>query len=281
MIWPPQNTGRFAVPVCVQCCSLPVIFTVGQRTKVFDELTQFCGTAGFSGLATTGRYRTETWGGMLLVELSNDGVTVDDTVTFTYSGFVDCRSPGSCASDGFNDWCFPPGGGLVLSGVPSEGFSLTSSNTSMSAIGSGDWVSYSGLYNLCRVTGTATSSLSSFWTMADVTAYIDSLGWDAWDDSGSVSVGVVVVWDAFTGSPGVYQPKQFRIRKNGYSPSSSYECSVEVYRKPIGGSYALYATLTDTVVSDSNGLLEFSGDVPNAEGYETWIKSDTFLATPA
>lgn len=99
---------------------------------------------------------------------------------------------------------------------------------------------------------------------------------DAWENSGNV----MGVW--------CYSHMRFRRSKGGYNPGARYNCTMEVYRRQMLGSYgdsgeawALFATITATLTADPTGTIVWEADVPHARGFETWIKARTFSATPA
>jgi len=90
-------------------------------------------------------------------------------------------------------------------------------------------------------------------------------------------------WEASDDTPLCYEYRRLRFKREltGLSPSTSYDVSMDVERREMGGTWAAYATLTDTIVTDSTGRLTWEDDVPHARGYETWIAARTFVATPS
>ena len=78
-----------------------------------------------------------------------------------------------------------------------------------------------------------------------------------------------------------YRRLRFKRELSGLNPNTAYSVSMNVERRPIGGTWAAYATLTDTVTTDATGRLIWEDDVPHSRGYETWIAARTFAAVPA
>lgn len=89
-------------------------------------------------------------------------------------------------------------------------------------------------------------------------------------------------WQPSAGVSGCYNYRRLRFRRirSGYVPGTTYDCAMQVERRPLGGTWAAYATITATLTADSVGVISWEDDCPHAREYETWIAARTFAATP-
>lgn len=299
MEWPPQNTGLFGVPFCVQCC------TYAPPDKYEASFTNvngypMVGTASLDGSASGKLYRTVTWSGGFTVQYSNDGdcATTEATSSVSYSGTstrnFDSGSTGTVTGsmDGevFAEMEATSPGLLLPSGLPLDMVS-TQTETTDSWAGSGECYSTGGgIYPNGRAVGTATATLSNVCTEEAAIAWAQEQtpGWSAWE-----VFPMDAFWDyAFrseyqASTPGVeggyvWGRMKFRRTKGGFTPGASYVCTMEAYRA-VAETYdfALYATLEGTLTADASGTLVWEGEVPFARGYSTWLKARSFTATPA
>jgi hypothetical protein len=111
-----------------------------------------------------------------------------------------------------------------------------------------------------------------------ITRLMNSAAWSEWG-FGSCIAG----WSVRTEEDGpnfAYNVVEWRVVKSGLLPSTLYKVDVPFYRRVYGvGSYALYATDTEFVMTDPAGNLAVSGEVPNQQGYQTY--AGTPVVTPA
>lgn len=298
--WPPQDTGLFAVPFCVQCCTfVPVDKYEISTTNATGYL--MVGTPGWDGMANV-LYRTVSWSGGFTTRYSNEGdcSVTEATQTTTYSGsstrnlsdFV--TSTGTCIGqiDGVTfaevEATNPV---LALPPISYDGLANTQTETTDSWAGTGVCVaSGGGMYGHERTTGTATATLSNVCTEEVSIAYQGEAfpGWSDWSEYPMDSVfdyGALATYEAST--PGVegylqWFRMKYRRTKGGFTPGASYVCTMEVYRAPgVTYDFVLYATMEITLTADATGTLTWEGETPFARGYSTWVKARSFTATPA
>ena len=299
MDWPKQNTGLFAVPLCVQCCTYvpPDKYEISS-TNVTGYL--MVGTASMDGSASGKLYRTVTWSGGFTIQYSNDCSTVEATSTVSYSGsstrnlgdFVTSAGTVIGQMDGVTfaevEATSP---GLALPSISPNGLTSNQTETTDGWSGNGNCVaSGGGFYNNERITGTATAILSNICTEEVSLAYQAEQfpGWADWTDYPMDEFWDYVASATYTastpGSEGYYAwvRMKFRRTKGGFTPGASYVCTMEAYRAPAGTyEYVLYATMETTLTADAAGTLVWEGETPFARGYGTWVKARSFTATPA
>lgn len=293
--WPPQDTGLFAVPFCVQCCTyVPVDkYEIASSVNTGYSMVGAVPPDGSNSLL----YRTVTWSGGFNIELSNDGCySLEATSTVSYSGTstanFDWTTTGvvTGVQDG-NTFAEATIGNPYLAASPVSGMAENSETlTTDTWTGTGECVALGGLYNNGRTTGTATASFSNVCTEEASIAWHESTypGWEAWSEA-----FMEEFWDYYwqatyaaapAGTVGWYthQKMKFRRTKGGFTPGVAYTCTMEVYRAPAGTyDFVLFATMETELVADATGTLAWEGETPFAREYSTWVKARSFTATPA
>lgn len=123
-------------------------------------------------------------------------------------------------------------------------------------------------------------SLSDEDTDADAIARAQTSAWGEWGEVCSAT------WEQrVSGFSFAYQDAQWRITESGLTPSTSYDFTVEYWRRPYGGGpgdWVLFATLALSESTDGSGdLITTEEDIPNVAGYETEARCDcVFTLTP-
>lgn len=127
--------------------------------------------------------------------------------------------------------------------------------------------------NSTNSNGTVESQLSDEDTDADVIARVIASPWSAWF-GGNCTAG----WSIrISGYSFVYQEAEWRVEASGLIPSHNYDLTINIYRRPTGGVYSLYDTVTTTHASSVSGTIDVIDTVPNAQGYETYVDSNVIL----
>lgn len=74
-----------------------------------------------------------------------------------------------------------------------------------------------------------------------------------------------------------YNEAKFRAYVTPLDPGTEVEISIGIYRRSYNvGAYALFQILTFTATADMAGVAQIEGEVPNAEGFETYAGSCTY-----
>lgn len=106
--------------------------------------------------------------------------------------------------------------------------------------------------------------------------------WSAWAQIGDGSGGTCLNLDcclaryqqrtAFSFS---YQEAEWRVVKNGLTPSGHYQVQVEIWRRIEGSGdpFVLFQTLIAAGTADGSGTLQVDGVVTNDPGYESYAKT--------
>ncbi len=299
MEWPPQDTGRFAVPFCVQCCTFEPV----DKYEISGSANtgyMMVGTPNPDGSGTS-LFRTVTWSGGFSIQYSNeeDCSIVELTSTASYSG---------ASTNGFD---MSISGSVVLyqdsaliaetnidapslvapNGMPDDTAGGTTGSTEyLDGTGECYVVSGGSIYPLGRATGQAVATFSNICTEEDSIAWYDAEypGWDSWSNAFMDSLWDYVWTSGYQPAPpatvGWYRHGRMRFRrtKSGYTPGARYICQMQVERTAYGeGAWALYATIETTLDADASGTLTWEGETPFARGYETWVKARSFTAVPA
>ena len=297
MEWPLQDTGVFAVPMCVQCCTYtpPDLYEIASTNASGYIMV---GTPGWDGMAGV-LYRTVTWSGGFQIRYSSEGDCSDlvSTSTVTYSGtstrnlsdFVTSTGTVTGTIDGsvFAE-AEATSPGLALPSISPEGIANSQTQTTDSWSGNGECVG--GYMYMERTTGTGTATLSNVCTEEISLAYRSELspGWEDFSeypmDASWDYVATASYQPATPGVEGSYEwlRMKYRRTKGGFIPGAEYVCTMEVYRTVFGaGDWALYATLEETLTADATGTLIWEDEIPFARGYSTWVKARSFSAIPA
>lgn len=293
--WPPQNTGLFAPPMCVVCCTESVVDSV---EFAFSNVTFYTmvGIAGFDGTAGV-LYRTMSWSGSITTSYSNDGDcgTTERTNVASYSGSTSVGLDGNISGE-----CQISEGGTLtvqqnfsnpyLVAPQTGGGNLTStdSDTTQTLTGDGSCMPSGGDFNNAKATGTATAVLSNICSETAAIGYAESAA-PGWKEFESSSVSSPDWTYASTWWPSSnyaaqypYARTKFRRMKGGFIPGRSYNVSMQVLRGPYGATSGdLYATISGTLTADGFGVLTWEAETPFARGYSTMIDPSTFTATPA
>lgn len=301
MEWPKQNTGRFSVPMCVQCPTYvpPDKYEISSTNATGYPMF---GTVSMDGSASGKLYRTVTWGGGFTIQYSNDGDcgVIETTSTVSYSGsstrsFDGTSSTGTVTGikdgDVFAEMEATSPGIVLPSDMPDDMISAQTETTDSWA-GTGECYTVAGgggVYPMGKANGTATATLSNVCTEEEAIAYETGRlpGWEEWStypmDPGFDYIAASVYQIATPGVEGVYEWMRMKYRrtKGGFTPGAQYVCTMEVYRAPATTyDFALFATLEETLTADASGTLVMEGETPLARGYSTWVKARSFVATP-
>lgn len=69
-----------------------------------------------------------------------------------------------------------------------------------------------------------------------------------------------------------YQEAQFRYGATGLMPSTSYTLTLDVYQSVHGaGLFTMIGTISSSFTTDGSGNATITGDVPIAQGYDTYV----------
>lgn len=305
MEWPKQNTGTFAVPGCVQCCTETL--TNKYEVRVNEDNSYFwCGgNPSLDGSSSSTLYRTVSWGGSISTAYSNDGcATTEATVVNAYSGsstisygYFAPGDPDACSgtltmtTDGSTTGESNAWNPALSSPIGAGGLTGSSTATSETLSGDGECVASGGLYGSALSTGSATASLSNPFTEDAAIAWRDAnyggrSAWfevdpadTLWSSGYQPAVGPFVAAHNYVFE---HMTVEYRVTRTGYTPGASYNVTMELYRSVWGASsWSLYATVETTLVADFFGRLILTGTAPLARGYSTFPDSSTFTATPA
>lgn len=300
--WPKQNTWTFAVPTCVQCCTMTVVDKYEVRVDVLPEY-HISGIAGFDGASYT-LYKTVTWGGGFDTQYSNDGCETfeassntsysgSSTINYGYdlygpdgtSGTLTMTTDGSVTgeSNAINPDLQSPIGAGTISGTSTATTETMSGDETCTPIG--------GTFSQAKTSGTATATLSNPATEDGGLAWRDANypGRGDWFEVSKTDRLWSSTFEPLHGSfSGVaaatfmHMTVEYRITKGGYNPGSSYNCSIKLYRASWDtDDWSEYATVEDTIVASPEGNLIFTGTAPLARGYRTFPDASSFTATPA
>ena len=111
--------------------------------------------------------------------------------------------------------------------------------------------------------------------------------WSAWkpigDGTGGTCIQLVccrAAWEIRTYRNFEYKESQWRATIAGLTPGTEVDIFIGVYRRAYGvGTYALFQTIQETKTANMDGEATANGDVPNAEGFETFVGCTYRLAT--
>jgi len=259
--------GDCAPDGCLQCSSKGIGSADepdGGGTTVNLAGTDHEGTI-YTSFSDSGSIRYERWANSLIPEPMCDhpsGVKLDDE----YLAF-----------------------GVIACGT--AGLDCSSTSTSVTQSGDGECNNSSGGAGWIRLSGTATRTYSDERTVADA---LDD--WVAGNPEGPTSPPDFTEWGegecsamyAAGTTSFTRRDAKWRIRTRGNTqllPSTSYDFTVEYWRRPIGGAeetWELYQTLNLSATSDATGNIATSETtIPNADGYITEVRFDcAFTPSP-
>ena len=111
--------------------------------------------------------------------------------------------------------------------------------------------------------------------------------WSDWKPTGDGTGGTCIqqvccraAWEIRLYRTFEYKESQFRGIVSGLVPGTEVEILIGVYRRAYGvGTYVLFQTLEFTATAGMDGKATATGDVPNAEGFETLVGCTYKLAT--
>lgn len=135
---------------------------------------------------------------------------------------------------------------------------------------------YGSINNSCD----ASVTLSEEDTEADAITRLQAGSWSDWQADGTT------FWQQRTsGFSFSYREAEWRINKEGLDASTSYDFTIEYWRRPFGGdesSWVLYSSTDLSATTDGSGNLVTTGTtIPNVAGYETEVRCDcVFTPTP-
>lgn len=214
--------------------------------------------------------------------------TIADCIRDDWS-IVDGYNAASCAFSQANtsqrhtgESTFPLSGGTLDPSGPSltafAGLIETTTPTPTSRVVTGTGVCVGGK----KATGTRTETLTEEDTEQDaIDRLLAASSWSEWREPSylctqpSCCLAKYQDRDGFTID---YQDCQWKVVRTGLTPSTSYIVKVQIWRREYGvGTFVLYATLEETVMTDGAGNLEKIGDVPNDLGYESYAHSACVL----
>lgn len=299
MDWPPQDTGMFAVPFCVQCCT----FVPVDKYEIAASANTGYMMVGVSNPDGSGTnlFRTVSWSGGFTIEYSYDEncSPVEATSTATYGGSstkeFDLSTTGTVTlyqdSVLIVETNIDAPSLVAPTGMPDDTTGGATSNTEyLDGSGVCAPVSGGGTYPAGKADGQAVATYSNECTEEASIAWYEAAypGWNDWSeafmDSGWDYNWISMYQIATPATVGWYNHMRLKFRrtKSGYTPGASYVCQMQVERTAYGmGAWTLYATMETTLTADATGTLTWEGETPFARGYETWVKARSFTATPA
>lgn len=152
---------------------------------------------------------------------------------------------------------------------------------------------------VCTDNSLEEGEISSLYSVEDTwaNALARMLAAQDWFAYSAISDDCSAFWDVpYDDEFGTYPFKYFQMARwrqewTGLTPGSSYDVSIDIYRRAfdrdhffVGGGgdpYTLYATQTETFVVDVNGKLTAEAEIPNDEGFQTIARGPaTYVPTP-
>ena len=163
--------------------------------------------------------------------------------------------------------------------------SITNTQTTTTATGTG---ACSGTANGCIINGPLTKTLSSPDTETNaINRLLAGAGgtWGSWIVSGAAgctgtppSCCLADYEQRTTAFTFDYHESQFQVTQSGLTPTRLYYCQVQIYRRTYGtGTYTLFQTLYLSATTDGSGNFSLQGNVPNAEGYQSYAAAAYIL----
>lgn len=103
--------------------------------------------------------------------------------------------------------------------------------------------------------------------------------WADWKPTGDGTGGTCIqqvccrsAWEIRTYRTFEYKEAQWRATVAGLTPGTEVDIFIGVYRRAYGvGTYELFQTIQETRTANMSGIATATGDVPNAEGFETFV----------
>lgn len=285
MIWPPQAQDNFQVPECIRC------FTTKWEGALWANTTgpYFCGVQSYD-LALT-FYKSEVASGTIHVKQYLENCDDEGNLVAEYDVAFggSCIAGDPCSTDDQNP------SGLTVNGDPvgcnslfgaGEAFgaledadqdetattrTITGRNTCETGLGTGGAFAQ-------NTSGSATSTLSDPDNETD--AILRDNPTEAFFDfvEYGLTNPVYNEWQIPAARFFTYYRAKFRYTRTGMMPSTTYAISVELYRDPTGGfATTPYATLSDSVTTDADGVLIWEAEVPFARGFITAADPATII----
>lgn len=281
MDWPPQDTGLFEPPACARCHQdLECSVAEGQAT--------LCGIPEFTDVSSPPRiYRKFEWAGSMLRCCLNtdkytytgscelDALTCEPTNSLSIqyeSGLGGEEPPCDCGTltESEDTPVDCPSGVTVPDQSTNPADSVTTiTKTTFEQVGLETCAP-----SECALYGTTTAALTVEDTEADAIARFRlNEEWSSFLPFSRVQC-TAYYEDRTSGTSFDYREVKWRVIRNGLLPSTSYDVSVDIMRRayPGGGSFSLYATVVETVVTDAAGNLYVESFVPNDPGFESYAK---------
>lgn len=203
--------------------------------------------------------------GILNCNFANTGgQQVEKLGTLDCSTFDRTEITPACQIGPFSD----QGGSVVYS----------STSTQFKAQGTGTCIYINPIIGAVMAIGTATETLSD--EITDDSAKAELLACAQWTAYGTDPASLTAAWSVnIYGSGFAYQDAQWKIQiTGGLKVGATYHATVNYYRRVYGiAPFVLWRTDTVSGVADGSGALLITGDVPNAEGYETLAACDCNL----
>ncbi len=113
-------------------------------------------------------------------------------------------------------------------------------------------------------------------TDADAIARVDASDWTDWGETSLCYAAWEVRTSGFTFD---YRVSEWRVRRGGLAPLTTYKVSVEIWRRLYAtGDYTLLETVIAEDETDADGLFEVSAEIPNSEGYQTIARCDCHIS---
>lgn len=103
----------------------------------------------------------------------------------------------------------------------------------------------------------------------------DVPAWSAWSNVCAPVVCCKAQWNLRTSGFSYFvQQAQFKLYADGLLPNLEITTFVNVFRRSAGSSdpWVLFATLQCDYTADGAGVAEFIDDVPNEQGYESYVE---------
>lgn len=278
MEWPKQNTGVFAVPICV-FCTLPGL----QWRSIGGELyVQGIHSMNWDGQTPYNVYRGYTISGEITQKIyePSEEVQCANLLFTNVNGCSGAYSVTPSASDptGYSVdiqdtvACYGPGGYPCILEEYAE--------TVHTQTGCGGCLDRrDGTYE--HTTGTITKTAIDLVEDADAISHLKTYGlFTDWDSAPTHANHSGRTYEFYTAQfRFTYHDVEWRLVRPGLTPGVEYKCTVPVYRKDLSGweDFAWYADQTVTAVADSAGIATFSATVPNDQGYETYVDGEPLV----
>ena len=278
MEWPKQDTGLFAVPLCV-FCALPGLLYRSRGGELYVQgIFSLDGIGNnvyrgysISGSITQEIYASNEEGDILCFELLWSDTWTCSGSYMLYPSPSDPTGETMEVVDSVS--CSGGGGGFCYNESWSE--------TSYVWTGCGGCLTRTDGYNEHTV-GTVTETASGLLSETDAISHLETYGaFSDWQDApthaafGSRAYGVL----HYEGFHFTYWDVEWKLVRPGLTPGVEYRCTVPVYRKDLSSweDFAWYANQTVTAIADATGTATFSATVPNAQGYETYVEGEPIV----